>query len=102
VEGGEDFATVCELAGYEPHDVRTRVLAYLERVEHDPDARAKVRRTSTPVRHRGVSIGEVARQADVSPTTVSNVIHGRSQVALETRARVRAAMDALGYRHNVH
>jgi len=101
-DGGEDFAAVCELAGLEPNEVQSRVLAYLRRVEQDPNARAKVKRTNMPPRHRDVSIPDVARHAGVSPTTVSNVIHDRPNVTPATRARVLAAIEATGYRHNVH
>lgn len=101
-EGGEDFGMVCELAGLEPRDVQARVLAYLERVQANPEARAKVRRATSRPRCRAVSIADVATCASVSPTTVSNVIHGRGTVALATRARVLAAIDGIGYRHHVH
>ena len=99
---GDDFRTVCALAGLEAGDVRKRVLAYVDRVEHDPTALVKLKRTNTIPRHSDVSIPDVARHAGVSPTTVSNVIHGRPNVTLRTRARVLAAIDATGYRHNVH
>lgn len=99
---GDDFRTVCELAGFEAGDVRKRVLAYVDRVEHDPAALVKVKRTNMPPRHRDVSIPDVARHAGVSPTTASNVIHDRPNVTPGTRARVLAAIEATGYRHNVH
>lgn len=44
---------------------------------------------------------DVARHANVSPKTVSNVVHNRPNVAPATRARVEAAMAALGYRPNL-
>jgi hypothetical protein len=99
---GDDFRTVCELAGLEPCEVRKRVLAYLSRVEQDPAALVKVKRTNVSTRLRNVSIPDVARHAGVSPTTVSNVLHGRPTVTPATRSRVLAAIDAVGYRHNVH
>lgn len=43
------------------------------------------------------TIYDVARVADVSPATVSRVINGRRIVRPETRARVLAAADALGF-----
>jgi DNA-binding LacI/PurR family transcriptional regulator len=45
-----------------------------------------------------VTIATVARQARVSRQTVSNVINAPHLVREETRARVRAAIEALGYR----
>ncbi|ONF95986.1 LacI family DNA-binding transcriptional regulator [Sphingomonas jeddahensis] len=100
--GGDDFRTVCELAGFEPGEVRTRVLAYLNRVEHDPDALIKVKRTNMPPRHHRVSIPDVARAAGVSATTASKVIHDRPNVSPATRARVLAAIEATGYSRHVH
>ena len=41
---------------------------------------------------------DVARAAGVSQSTVSYVLSGKRFVAPETRARVREAMVALGYR----
>lgn len=46
------------------------------------------------------SIVDVARRAHVSPSTVSHVINRTRIVAAETRARVEAAIEALGYRPN--
>lgn len=99
---GDDFCTVCELAGLEAGEVRKRVLAYVDRVEHDPAALVKGKRTNMPPRRRDVSIPDVARHAGVSPTTVSNVIHDRPNVTPATHARVLAAINSTGYRHNVH
>lgn len=45
-----------------------------------------------------ITIDDVARAADVSRQTVSNVLRGRGRVADETRARVREAIETLGYR----
>jgi DNA-binding LacI/PurR family transcriptional regulator len=45
-----------------------------------------------------VTIATVARHARVSRQTVSNVINAPHLVREETRARVRAAIDELGYR----
>lgn len=47
------------------------------------------------------TIQDVARAAGVSAMTVSNVINGHPNVRPETRAKVRDAMDRLGYRVNV-
>ena len=47
-----------------------------------------------------VTILDVADTAGVSFKTVSRVINGESQVKDETRKRVLAAVDALGYRPN--
>lgn len=47
-----------------------------------------------------VSIGDVAKQAEVSISTVSRVVNGSKLVNPVTRARVQAAIDELGYRPN--
>jgi DNA-binding LacI/PurR family transcriptional regulator len=47
-----------------------------------------------------VTIDTVAEHAHVSRQTVSNVINNPELVREETRQRVRAAIDALGYRAN--
>lgn len=44
---------------------------------------------------------DVARAAGVSPKTVSNVMNGYPYIREETRTRVLAAIDALGYRMNL-
>ncbi|HEY2672768.1 MAG TPA: LacI family DNA-binding transcriptional regulator, partial [Rugosimonospora sp.] len=44
-----------------------------------------------------VSIKDVARRAGVSVGTVSNVINRPSYVSPDTRARVTAAIDELGF-----
>src|SRR5512133_2419365 len=44
------------------------------------------------------TIYDVARSASVSITTVSHVLNGTRFVSEETRARVLAAVDQLGYR----
>jgi len=46
------------------------------------------------------TIEDVAQRAQVSAATVSHVINGTRFVREETRARVVAAMEALGYRPN--
>lgn len=48
-----------------------------------------------------VTLHDVARAADVSIKTVSNVIHDYPYVRPETRARVQAAIAQLGYRPNL-
>jgi LacI family transcriptional regulator len=45
----------------------------------------------------GVTIVEVARRAGVSVGTASNVVSGRTVVSAEKMARVRDAIDQLGY-----
>jgi DNA-binding LacI/PurR family transcriptional regulator len=47
-----------------------------------------------------VSVVAVASHAKVSPATVSRVLAGRVPVAAETKARVLAAIEQLGYRPN--
>ncbi len=44
-----------------------------------------------------ITIGEIARQANVSKGTVSRVINGKSTVAEHTRKNVLAVMKRLGY-----
>lgn len=46
------------------------------------------------------TIGEVAREAGVSPQTVSNVLNNPHRVSPSTRERVQAVVDALNYRPN--
>ncbi|HWE64730.1 MAG TPA: LacI family DNA-binding transcriptional regulator [Chloroflexota bacterium] len=47
------------------------------------------------------TLKDVAKQAGVSIKTVSNVVHNHPAIAISTRARVRAAIEALNYRPNV-
>ena len=47
------------------------------------------------------TIHDVARIANLSKSTVSNVIRNASGVSEATRARVQAAIDQLGYRTNI-
>ncbi|HEY2255596.1 MAG TPA: LacI family DNA-binding transcriptional regulator [Variovorax sp.] len=49
-----------------------------------------------------VNIKDVAREAGVSPTTVSHALNARGQVDARTRARVEKAAQKLGYRPNRH
>ncbi|MGC2006647.1 LacI family DNA-binding transcriptional regulator, partial [Trebonia sp.] len=44
-----------------------------------------------------VTLYDVARHAGVSIATVSRVLHGQGPVRDNTRARVRSAIDELGY-----
>ncbi|MFI5593894.1 LacI family DNA-binding transcriptional regulator [Amycolatopsis sp. NPDC051758] len=49
----------------------------------------------------GVTIYQVAREAGVSPSTVSNLLNGRTgKMQPETRSRVESAIRRLGYRPN--
>jgi DNA-binding LacI/PurR family transcriptional regulator len=63
-------------------------------VKQPPGPRAAVARTAT--------LAEVARAADVTAATVSNVLRGRGKVGPATRERVLAAAQALGYRPNLN
>jgi DNA-binding LacI/PurR family transcriptional regulator len=47
-----------------------------------------------------MNIGEIARRAGVSPSTVSYALSGKRFVSEETRRRVQAVIDELGYRPN--
>jgi DNA-binding LacI/PurR family transcriptional regulator len=49
-----------------------------------------------------IRLKDVARRADVSPSTVSRVLNEPEKVATRTRARVLAAVEALRYRPNRH
>jgi DNA-binding LacI/PurR family transcriptional regulator len=56
---------------------------------------------ASPARRvRRISIRDVARAAGVSTTTVSHAINGKGRVDAETRARVIAIAEELGYRAN--
>ncbi|MFI6827459.1 LacI family DNA-binding transcriptional regulator [Kribbella sp. NPDC050241] len=48
-----------------------------------------------------VTMRDVARQAGVSPKTVSNVMNGYPYIREETRTKVLAAIDSLGYQMNI-
>lgn len=48
------------------------------------------------------NIKDVARYANVSPTTVSHVLNGRGRVAPETRDRVLEVAQRLGYTASAH
>ncbi len=47
---------------------------------------------------RKATLADVARHAGVSAATASKAINGRADVAVSTRRRVEAAIDATGYR----
>lgn len=99
---GDDFRTVCDLAGLESNRVRSRVLAYLTRVHADPQSMAQAKRGNSGSRRHGTSILDIAQHAGVSQTTVSSIIKGRTGVTSHTRARVLAAIVELGYTRNVY
>lgn len=50
---------------------------------------------------RRVRLADVAAHAGVSVKTVSNVVHGYVHVAVDTRERVAASLEELGYRPNM-
>ncbi|MCW2898274.1 MAG: LacI family transcriptional regulator [Streptosporangiaceae bacterium] len=58
-----------------------------------------VDRGSNGRRHRASS-KDIAREANVSQSTVSRVIHDSARISQATRERVLAAMDKLGYSPN--
>lgn len=57
--------------------------------------------TTSARRTTAVTQRDVAQRAGVSPRTVSNVVNGFPYVSEEVRARVRAALDELGYAPNL-
>lgn len=68
----------------------------------DRRERSKPRRRSASAAPRRVTVVDVAREAGVSPMTVSNVVNGRHRLMSEaTRREVEAAIDRLGYRPHV-
>ncbi|GAC1389565.1 MAG: substrate-binding domain-containing protein [Variovorax sp.] len=62
----------------------------------------KIQTATDPGPIRRVNITDVAREAGVSPTTVSHALNGRGQVDARTRERVEKAALTLGYRPNRH
>jgi LacI family transcriptional regulator len=55
-----------------------------------------------PRNRASVTISEVAKNAGVSPATVSRVLTGGYPVAAETRLQVERVVEDLGYIRNVH
>ncbi|KQT94173.1 hypothetical protein ASG49_04495 [Marmoricola sp. Leaf446] len=53
-----------------------------------------------PSRHRGATLDDVARRAEVSAMTVSNALNHPDRLSDETLARVRSAIEDLDYRPN--
>ena len=51
---------------------------------------------------KAVRIFEVAREAGVSPSTVSKVLNGTQRMSAVTEARVWKAVSKLGYQANLH
>lgn len=51
---------------------------------------------------RALDIGEVARRAGVSRSTVSYALSGKRTISEATRRRVQQVIDQLGYRPNAH
>ena len=50
-----------------------------------------------------ITIKEIARQLNMSTTTVSNVIHGKTgEVSPETQQRVRSYLEEVGYIPNIN
>src|SRR3546814_13516382 len=64
-----------------------------------PEPSKTLSRRKTPVAPRRVTVVDVARDAGVSPMTVSNVVNGHHRLMSEaTRRLVEAAIERLGYR----
>ncbi|GAA4520062.1 MULTISPECIES: LacI family DNA-binding transcriptional regulator [Nonomuraea] len=59
-----------------------------------------IRDASAASAPRRAGMRQVAKEAGVSPTTVSNVLNNPELVAEETRRRVHAAMERVGYLPN--
>ena len=47
-----------------------------------------------------ITIKEIAKECNVSPTTVSNILNGKPKVGEETKARVLEVVNRRGYRPN--
>lgn len=52
-------------------------------------------------KRRSVTIQDVAKRAGVSVSTVSRVLNGKVDVAVETQDRIRSVIDDLGYTTNL-
>jgi hypothetical protein len=101
-DAGPDFHMVCTFAGFEPLVIRRRVLTYLDRVNLDPSQTIKLSRSRTGPTSRSqraplIGMGDVAEHAGVSVITVSRVLDGVRHVKDDTRARVLASVEAVGY-----
>lgn len=55
---------------------------------------------STTLSGKRIRLADIAQQLGISTATVSKVVNGRSDVAPDTRARVRSALDSAGYYRN--
>src|SRR3546814_7684991 len=67
-----------------------------------PEPNKTLARRKTLVTPRRVTVVDVAREAGVSPMTVSNVVNGHHRLMSEaTRQLVEAAIERLGYRPHV-
>lgn len=47
-----------------------------------------------------ITVKEIARMCDVSPSTVSNILNGKSNMTVETREKVLKCVEETGYRPN--
>src|SRR5207244_11017985 len=65
--------------------------------DHGPTSRSGQARADEPATARQITIQDVARAAAVSRQTVSNVLNHSGRVGDAARARVLAAVEALGY-----
>jgi LacI family transcriptional regulator len=65
-------------------------------LEEDVKVNGKVSGPGAP--NRRATIHDVARHANVSPATVSLVLHQKGQLTALTRERVLGAVDSVGYR----
>lgn len=49
-----------------------------------------------------ITVKEIAKQCNVSPSTVSNILNGRSNVSEQTRRRVLECVEKTGYQPNYY
>ncbi len=49
-----------------------------------------------------ITIKDVAKHANVAPSTVSRVIANSPRISQKTKERVRSSMEELGYHPNIH
>ncbi len=47
-----------------------------------------------------ITVKEIAKMCDVSPSTVSNILNGKNNMTAETKEKVLACIEATGYRPN--